>query len=75
MHLQSLYSDMPLPLWIHTFLFSHPCGKKRLCVRLVYLAILSLLLPYKLVLSKLSSEMSASAFFWFCFTLEDQLRF
>lgn len=52
-----------LPLWIHTFQFSHHCGKNRLRVRHVYLVILPLLLPYQLVLSNLSSELSASAFF------------
>lgn len=74
MRFQSLCSDMLLPLRIHTFWFSHHCGKSRLCVRHVYLVILPLLLPYKLVLSNLSSELSASALFWFHFTLEDQVK-
>lgn len=65
MHLQSLYTDVLLPLGVHTFQFSHRCGKNRLCVRHVCLVTLLLLLPYKLVLSNLSSELSASAFFFF----------
>lgn len=75
MHLQSLHSDVLLPLGVHTFQFSHRCGKNRLCVRHVCLVTLLLLLPYKLVLSNLSSELSASAFFFFLlhFTLEDQV--
>lgn len=72
-YLQSLHSDSLLPLWVHTFWLSHHCGKNRLCVRHVYLVILPLLLPYKLILPNLSSELSASAFFWSHFTLADQV--
>lgn len=65
MHLQPLYSEILLCLWIHTLRFSHHRGKNRLCVRHVHRVILPLLLPYKLVFSNLSSELSASAFFGF----------
>lgn len=73
MHLWPLYSDMLLSLWIHTFWFFHHCGKNSFCVKHVYLVILPLLLPYKLVLCNWTSELSASACFWFHFTLEDQV--
>lgn len=76
MHLQSLYTDVLLPLGVHTFQFSHRCGKNRLCVRHVCLVTLLLLLPYKLVLSNLSSELSASAFFFFfCFILHWKIKY
>lgn len=55
MHLQPLYSDMLLPLWIHIFWFFHHCGKNRLCIKYVCLVILPLLLPYKLVLCNWTS--------------------